>query len=134
MDLAEARRHKEFFTAAMSANVRQLSFAGIGAIWVFSGGTASNDVALRIPSSFLIAGLLFVVALAFDFFQYAWASAAWSWFRRSMEHKVQKNEHADSFLAPLGLTFTINTLFWLKAFALVVGYGFLVYSIYERIH
>jgi hypothetical protein len=100
INLAEAKRHAEYFTGKLSENARQLSFAGIGSVWVFSGGTAASLTVLHIPTTFLVAGLAFVTALAFDFLQYVCGGAAWSWFRRKMELEITENNQPDSFLAP----------------------------------
>ena len=134
IDLAEAKRHQEFFTGKMSDNTRQLSFAGIGAVWVFGGGNGLNHSALHFSTTFLWAGLLFVVALGSDFLQYVAGSIAWGAFRRKKELDVVVRNQPDSFLAPRAINWATIVFFFLKALFVVVGYAFLAVSVFHRIH
>jgi hypothetical protein len=134
INLAEAKRFAEASTAQVSSNTRQLSFVGIGAVWIFSGGTSPKFGSIHIAEPFLVAGLFLVGALTFDFLQYLCASIAWVRFRREKEEEVTDQGEPDSFLAPKRINWLAYTFFWAKTPLVTVAYGFLGYAIYQRIH
>jgi hypothetical protein len=81
--------HEAYYqaTGKTSDIVRQLSFAGIGMIWILSGGSLTPTRQLDIDNDLLLAGLGLVVALALDLAQYAYRSAAWGIYGRRMENQ-----------------------------------------------
>ena len=83
MTLKDAREAYYTYTGNVSELARQLSFAGIGVIWVFRSKEAPSgfvwDPSLRWTAT------LFVAALALDLLQYVYASLAWGVFHRQKE-------------------------------------------------
>ncbi|MGA2876436.1 MAG: hypothetical protein ABSE82_12960 [Nitrososphaerales archaeon] len=133
INLEEAKRHQEFFTGKLSDNTRQLSFAGLGAVWVFGGGPSHGLSSFHYSTTFLWAVLLLVFALSSDFLQYVAGSIAWSGYRRKKENDVIKKSMSDSFLAPRAINWATIFFFWLKAAFVIAGYSFLAVSVYHRI-
>ena len=107
------------YSARTSENVRQLSFAALGAIWLFQ---PPSD--LRLPKTLVLAGFFAVLALALDFLQSLYATAAWGIFHRRKEREGLDDEQ--QFKAPRQINWPTNTLFAMKTIALVLSYVFLV--------
>jgi hypothetical protein len=133
IDLNEAKRIVEGHTGRLSSLSRQLSFAGIGVVWVLVGGTSRRLLNSHFPNSYYWAMLMFVVSLGCDFLQYLYASTAWSIFRRKKELEVISGEN-DSFLAPKQINWATNVFFYAKSACVLSGYVILVVVIGARLH
>lgn len=66
MKLKDARDNYYFYSGKASDIARQLSFAGLGVVWIFKIDSASGPV---VPSRFVLPTLLILVALSCDFLQ-----------------------------------------------------------------
>ena len=84
--------HETYYEASGKASdiARQLSFAGIGMLWLLSGSSLTPTRRLDIDNDLLVIGLALVSALAFDFLQYAYRSAAWGLYGRYMERGASR--------------------------------------------
>lgn len=85
MDLKDARENYVYFSGQASTVVRQLGFAGIAIIWIFSEGDKPNRA--TVPRDLLVPGLLLVVALASDLLQYVAGALCWGCYQRWREWK-----------------------------------------------
>jgi hypothetical protein len=106
------------FSARTSENVRQLSFAALGVIWVFkpAAGFAFSKLLLW-------AGTLGTSALAADFLQSLYGTLAWGTFHRTKERAGLSQEQ--EFRAPRKINWPTNTFFGLKIVALGAAYALL---------
>jgi hypothetical protein len=68
------------FSARTSENVRQLSFAALGIIWVFKPAAG-----FTLPEQLLWAGTFATSALAADFLQSLYGTVAWGTYHRRKE-------------------------------------------------
>lgn len=109
---------------------RQLALAGIAVVWVFSGGGVSTGAAVHIPKDLTFAGLVLIAALAADFFQYAWASAAWGIFNRVKEREVKETTE---FEAPPWLNYPTLVFFWGKLLLVAFAYVLLGIALASRL-
>lgn len=73
------------YTGNASTIARQLAFAGIAVVWIF---TESEEGGLALHASLLLPSLLFIIALACDFLQYLSGSIVWYCFARHKEKKL----------------------------------------------
>ena len=119
MKRSDARTAYSEFSSITSSNVRQLSFAALGVIWLFRPSPE-----FRLPRMLVIAGICAVAALAFDFLQSLYGTIAWGVFHRRQE--LAGVDDAQEFKAPPQINWPTNTLFGAKVAALVTCYGILV--------
>ena len=82
MNLEKAREFYYFYTGKTSDVARQLSFAAIAIIWLFS---KRDGVEFYIASDLLLSLKLVVLALVFDLLQYIIGSFLWGLCQRSYE-------------------------------------------------
>ncbi|SQH78338.1 conserved membrane protein of unknown function [Shewanella benthica] len=118
MNLSGARDNYYTFSASLSSGTRQLAFAGIAVVWIFAqqdGDIVSTNELLRKSM------LCFVFSLAFDLFQYFYASAAWGIFHRIKEEKLNHDDSTE-FTAPYLINWPTNFFFWGKAVIVLVGF------------
>jgi hypothetical protein len=101
--------------------------------WIFSGGTKLLSPGIQIPSGLLTSGLIFVIALAFDFLQYASATAFWGLYSRIKELQVMAKRESEPFTSPRWLNWSALWFFVLKLLALLVGYAVLAVALADRI-
>ena len=134
MDLAAAKTQYEQRSQKASDIARQLAFAGIAFVWVFSGGNTSTGVRIHIPSDLLRVGLLLVAALTLDLLQYVWGAGSWGIFRRVHEKRIREGIEADDFLAPPKMNWPAIGSFWLKLIAVGTAYGLLGIALNDRLH
>ncbi len=122
MILQDARENYYTFSATLSSVNRQLCFAGIAVIWIFSvehkNGVHSLDHDLFIPLG------LFVLGLALDLLHYMVASALWSYCHRSKEKKGVKED--EEFKVSYLINWPSNIFFWGKSFSTIIGYSLLL--------
>jgi hypothetical protein len=129
-------------TGKVSELVRQLGFAGIAVIWVFKTEAAGRQI---IPRGFLPAGILIVLALAADLFQYAASVLIWDKFNRKKEIELTEKaellktqgitydlEEAD-FDAPDSINDLTKRLFWTKFVLMFSAYLYLVVYLTYRV-
>lgn len=116
-------------TESASKIARQLAFAGIAVVWIFTirdGGSVTMSDKLLWPS------LIFVVALAADFMQYIAGSLVWFFYARHKEKKFGANFEGELTWNPkvnyIGFTF-----FWMKCVLVMLGYATLIRHIYQQI-
>jgi hypothetical protein len=108
------------YSGRTSENVRQLSFAALGIIWVFRPSTAN----LTFSRTLLIAGTCAVSALVLDFLQSLYGTVAWGWFHRQKE--LTGLDDDAEFKAPRQMNWPTNALFLLKVVALIPCYALLL--------
>ena len=117
IDVAKAQERFDTRSTQASAITRQLAFAGIAIAWVFSGGTKLLNPGIQIPSGLLTSGLIFVIALACDFLQYAVATAVWGIYSRIKELQVMAKRETEPFVSPRWLNWGAIFFFVLKLLA-----------------
>lgn len=118
MKLEEARQHYYAHTGSLSSVNRQLCFAGVAVVWIFSVKEPSG--AHSLPSDLLFPLVCFVLGLAFDLCQYVVASASWGLYQR---HKEKSGiSESEDFRAPREINWVPNLFFWLKPSATLIGY------------
>lgn len=119
MKLSDARENYYYQSGKLGEIGRQLAFAGIAVIWIFKTEGFNN-----VPRELVLPALFFVAALAFDYFQYVYATIAWGLFHRVKEVQAAKTKDGeqDDFKAPRSINWPSVTLLWLKVFLLAGGY------------
>jgi hypothetical protein len=130
VSLSEVREKYEDESGKASDLVRQLAFAGIAVIWVFSG---SSLVAgrLHVPSDLIWPGILLVSALTLDFLQYATGASIWGGYGRILEkHDVADDEEIDY---PAWINWPALLFFWGKQLLLLIAYGLLLAALFNRL-
>lgn len=86
--LKSYREDFESITKNLSDIFRNLSFAGIGIIWIFKNNSLNNKI---IPESLYLPLVLLIVALAFDFTQYLWKGINYYIFYKRREYLYSKD-------------------------------------------
>ena len=71
---------------------------------------------------------LFILALAFDLFQYTYKSAA-----RGIYHTLKAHQKSDDFEAPDAINWTTLFFFWGKVIFTVIAYYALLYDIGSKL-
>jgi hypothetical protein len=117
MDLADIRSTYDAASAKASDIARQLAFAGVAIVWLFSGATVTNDV-LRISDQLLAAGFFLVLALALDLLHAIYRAVAWGIYGRYLE---RHRRHTDVD-APAWINWPSIALFAGKLAAVAVAY------------
>ena len=122
MKLKDARENYYTLSASASQVNRQLAFAGIAIIWLFRVQGENEKIVF---DGGLILPLFFIVtALACDFLQYVYGSAAWGVFHRIKE---KKNRCEDGEIdAPCWINWPTILLFWMKILSTAVAYCLLL--------
>ncbi|WP_404466246.1 hypothetical protein LG331_08145 [Vreelandella aquamarina] len=108
-------------TGNASAIARQLAFAGIAVVWIF---TESEEGGLSLHASLLWPSLLFVIALACDFLQYLSGSIVWYCFARHKERKLGA-DCKDEFGWDDWLNYPGYIFFWSKCAVVLIAYWLL---------
>lgn len=127
MTLKEIRDDYVRYSANVSELSRNLSYAGIGIVWIFKHSSNSEeDVSTfmsSIPSELKWPLILFIAVLILDLFQYVIQTAIW--YPYYVKHKEQhKNEKEDDVnLHEPEIYSAIPWCFWLfKLIIVVVAY------------
>jgi hypothetical protein len=131
MKLSEVRSTYYEDSATASTVARQLSFAGIAVIWVFSGGAVAATGRFAVSTDFFRAGFCLVIALALDFLQYVSRSLIWGWLGRAKEVKGMDPE--SEIVVSRVVNWPALAFFWLKLLAVVVAYGLLAVGLAHRL-
>lgn len=123
MKLADLRENYNYFSCSVSNVVRQISLGGIAVIWMFAVNGNNGEYFLD-GNLFFPLGL-FVCALAFDLFQYAYGAAIWGWLHRTYEVKgIEEGE--DIPICPK-VNWPTITFFWSKiAIAIVAAVSLMI--------
>ena len=127
MKLKDARENYYTFSASLSGVSRQLCFAGIAIIWVFSVDGGNGEHLLK--KDLVLPLTFFALGLALDLLHYIVASASWGIFHRIKEKSGTDEE--EDFGAPCWLNWTPCIFFWGKAISTVIGYTILLLIIWD---
>ncbi len=122
MKLSDYRETFYEFSGKASDIARQLSFAGIGVIWIFRIG----DDKPEFPAMLFPALALFVIALSFDLFQYVVASVIWRIFYRHHEKKLDDINDDPELSAPWWINIPAYSFFIGKIALVFGGYTLLI--------
>ena len=106
LTLKEAREHYYFNSGKLSDVNRQLCFAAIGIIWIFSGSTSS----LVLPDQLILPLLLISLSLAFDYLHYLSGAVVWGAYSRYREKK--SNGEAEKFAPHASINWLQTSLFY----------------------
>jgi hypothetical protein len=113
-------------SGALSDVARHLSLAGVAVIWLFKIGEKTGGI--RYGPLFLWSLALFILALGFDLFQYAYKSAAWG-----ILHTIKERQKIDDFQAPGAINWPTLFFFWGKVAFIVIAYCMLIYAIAKQL-
>ena len=142
MKLEDTRQFYYDNTDKVSELVRQLGFVGIAVIWVFKTEAEGRQI---LPRGFLPAGILIVLALAADLFQYAASVLIWDKFNRTKEDELEKKAEAlkamgqkydleaEDFDAPDSINNYTKRLFWIKFLLMFSAYVYLIIYLTYRV-
>ena len=126
MIIEDARGHYYKHSKSLSDVNRQLAFAGIAVIWIF---TKTEKLPLVIPDDLLFPLLFFLISLSLDLCHYI--SQAWSWgIFQYYKEQIKKVKSDEQFKAPNWIN-TTGVLFWVaKVIANVIGYYLLLFNLW----
>jgi len=114
----DCREAYEAFSARASENVRQLSYAALATVWLFSPGPGTAG--LLLSRALLLCSLLAIAALAMDFLHSIYGTIAWGAF-----HRMKEKQHVpadEEFKAPDWINWPTLCLFWGKQLAIAGSY------------
>ena len=121
-NLQEYREAHYTNTGKVSDNVRTLSIAAIGIIWIFKIQNVGGGY--QIPEALYYPVLLVFVAMALDFIQYIYGSIAWGIFFRIKEKENIKED--DELYAPPCINWPTYIFFYGKVIVIGFAYFFLI--------
>lgn len=119
MQLDEVHDLYDRASAKASDIARQLAFAGIAIVWLFSGATTGATDGLRVPDGLLAAGFVLVLMLSLDFLHAVYRAGAFAAYARYLEWKTAAQDNDG---APAWIHWPSIVLFWGKLIALAVAY------------
>ena len=131
MKIRKIREDFEATTKTVSDLVRQLAFAGIAVIWIIRTGDNAGGIRQSLQP-LLPSLLLFVVALACDFAQYA-SKALTLFFANTFFWMKHRNEEKDVTYSGW-LNLVPYSFFLGKAACLVIAYWQLLLFIYAQLN
>jgi len=122
-------KYKEVYEKASSklSNInRNLAFAGIGLIWIF---TKTNTKSI-IPEELILPAIFLVISLACDMFQYLYKVIVWAIIFRHRETEIKKNQwtrekefdHSSNLNIPSWFFWGIKILFVLIAYFIILNF------------
>lgn len=129
MDLSELHQRYTVASSKASDIGRQLAFAGIAIVWLFSGGDVSPSGGIDVADGLWWPGLLLVLTLGFDFSHAVYAAASWGFYAWLLEGRGM-TEDID---APRALLWPTLGLFWCKLGCLGAAYVFLICYFSSRV-
>jgi hypothetical protein len=129
MRLEEIHTRYSAASAKASEVGRQLAFAGIAIVWLFSGGETNDSGGLDIPPDLLRPGLFLVLTLGFDFLHATYAAGAWGAFGRVLERRGR----TDHIELPRWIHWPSLFFFWTKLACLGLGYLLLAVYFVDRL-
>jgi hypothetical protein len=131
LSLSDAREFYYFYTGKASDIGRQLCFAGIAVVWIFSGASVAGVV--HVKADLLRVALCLIIALTLDCLQYVYGAVAWGVFSRHQETKQNKQGKEATFVAPAWINRPTMTLFGLKLLSTTVAYVLLGIALGDRL-
>lgn len=127
MKLSEIRNAYEELSGSLSKINRQLTFAGIGIVWLFrvttEQGTTTIDKGMLVPI------LCFVISFGVDLLQYLWQSYIWYFFYWCKRKHGSKEE--DEVNEPEWPNVVAWVMFTIKVLALMIAYICLGIFLYD---
>jgi hypothetical protein len=127
--LQEYRERHYKATKQVSDNVRSLSLAAIGIVWIFKVQTANGGY--QLPAGLYCPVLLIFAAMALDFLQSLYSSVAWYIVFRSKEEQ-KTSEDKDLKHSPK-INWPSYTFFYTKIVCMAIAYGYLLYFLATRV-
>lgn len=132
MTLKEIREDYVRYSSNVSELSRNLSYAGIGIIWLFKQSISNDSVQTTfmnsIPSELRLPLVLFVIALVIDILQYFLQTTIWYFYylkNKSKRKQTNGVEDTINLQEPEWLNI-LPWLFWLGKFLLVIVAYFLI--------
>lgn len=120
MKLSEYNKAGNEYTARASDIVRQLAFAGIAVVWIF---TTIGPDGYVLDSKLILPLLLLVLTLLFDLLQYVIGGDTWKRFFRRMERKArERGDHDPLVKAPSRYSAPIYFFYWGKITLILLSY------------
>lgn len=123
MKLQDYRETYYEFSGTASEISRKLAFAGIALVWLFK---IESTPVPKIPEDLVLPIGLLTISLAFDLFQYVFASAIWGIFQYYQERKLSDISDNPTLSAPSILKFPQFFFFWSKLAASITAYVLIV--------
>lgn len=120
LKLSEARKAYEDASGKLSDINRQLCFAGFGIIWLYN----MSDGEINIPQELYLPGLLLIISLVLDVFQYSYTSVRWHVYYDNHTSPT-KDEEKINFVEPRHINLPTWSLFWVKVAVMLSGYFFI---------
>lgn len=136
MKLKTARESYDYYSETASEVARNLAFAGIAVVWLFTVVTDGN---LMLSGKLLFGIFFFVLSLALDLLHYAISALIWGAYARMHEHegsgdsKIVRPNDADIPDPPNFVNWPALAFFWLKIISVAVGYLSLLADLVGRI-
>lgn len=115
--LKEVRADYYYFSGKLSDIVRQLSFAGIGVVWILRVGKDVSD--LKFNAQMVGALSAFCLALTCDLLQYVWSAGLWGFYSRYHEKRGALPEQ--KLYPSKYLNWPSIGFFWVKVLLCVAG-------------
>jgi hypothetical protein len=125
--IAKIWTYYDDYNKAVNDLSRQFSYAGIAIIWIFR---VTSREGTHIPHELVIAGLLLVLCLSFDYLQAIVGSVLYEVYGTYMESRVKE---AESFQQPPWLLRPMDALFYGKVASLIAGFGFIVAYLWSNV-
>lgn len=123
----------EEYTSALSSNVRKLAFAGVGIIWVLSGGGLNS---IDIDDLYRWPLYLMIVALALDFMQYVLGAGIWwvysMWDEHEHKRRGEPPKHDETHNSE-ALNIPMHVCFVAKTVTICIAYGWLLTTAYQQL-
>lgn len=127
--LEDYRKKHYVATKQVSDNVRSLSLAAIGIVWIFKVQTANGGY--QLPAGLYCPVILIFAAMALDFLQSFYSSVAWYMvFRCNEKDKVAEDQELKHSAK---INWPTYTLFYAKIVCMAVAYGYLLYFLATRV-
>lgn len=128
----------DFYDASstLSAINRQISFAGIGIVWIF---TKSDNGTIILDKDLYWAILFFSLALLLDLLQYVYKSIVLGCFHRCKEIQLDKNKKGQKNILEeyVGYSANFNILTWVfyisKVISTIIAYVLLSNYLFSQI-
>jgi hypothetical protein len=127
MKLEEYKKDVYTFSEKASENIRKLTFAGIGIIWIFK--TSEVNMPL-FPQELFFPLLMLAITLFFDFFQYLIAYIIWRMFYRI--HEMNETDSEKDIKAHPALSVPISFCFIAKVFSILIAYGGIIVFVIRK--
>lgn len=118
-------------TATLSSINRQMAFAGIGIVWIF---TTVKDASITIENTLLWSLLCFVISLGLDFLQYLYRSILFGSIHRIYEKKYYTNDVLEEDIIYYAwYNYPMYFFFYIKLISIIVGYTLVGYYIISKL-